>query len=309
MRTIRSRAAGAALLALALVAAACGSGDGAIEGDGETIVVSSFNFNESTIVAEIYAQVLEDRGVPVERLLNLGNREILQPALSTGEVGLVPEYVGTLTFFLGGTPTADVDESMDVLTPLAEAEGIVLIDPAPAQDSNGYAVTRATADELDLATVSDLGPHAATLVFGGPPECQTRELCLLGLSEVYGLEFAEFLPLDPGGPLTRAALDSGEIDVALVFTTLGWITADDLVVLEDDLGLNPAENLVPAFNAEVLESWGGVDGDVARALNEASALLTTEGLTALNQRADIDGIDAAQVATDWLTENGLLGDG
>jgi osmoprotectant transport system substrate-binding protein len=306
MRSFRSRALGAALLVVALVATACGSGDGAIEGDGETIVVSSFNFNESTIVAELYAQVLEDRGVSVERQLNLGNREIVEPALSSGEIGLVPEYLGTLTFFLGGTPTADVDESVDVLTPLVEAEGITILEPAPAQDSNGYAVTRATADAYGLEQVSDLSGVSEELVFGGPPECQTRELCLLGLQEVYGLQFAEFLPLDAGGTLTRTALNSGEIDVALVFTTLGWITADDIVVLVDDMGLNPAENLIPAFNAAVLDSWGGPDGDVARALNDVSAALTTEGLTALNQRADIDGVPADEVATDWLVENGFL---
>ncbi len=94
--------------------------------------------------------------------------------------------------------------------------------------------------------------------------------------------------------------------MGLVFTTLGWITADDIVVLVDDMGLNPAENLIPAFNTDVLESWGGVDGEVARALNEVSAALTTEGLTALNQRADIDGVPADEVATDWLVENGFI---
>ncbi len=307
MRTIiRSRAAGAALLVLALVVTACGSGGDAIEGEGETVVVSSFNFNESTIVAEIYAQVLEDRGVPVERKLNLGNREIVKPALESGEISLVPEYLGTLTFFYEGTPTADVDESFGILEPLAAEAGVTVLEPAPAQDSNGYAVTRATADEYGLEQVSDLADVAGDLKFGGPPECPTRELCLLGLENVYGLSFAEFVPLDAGGPLTQTAISSGEIDVALVFTTLGWIVAEDLVVLEDDMDLVPAENLIPAFNTLVLESWGGADGDLAQALNAVSADLTTEGLTEMNKLADIDGEEAAQVATDWLVENGHL---
>lgn len=308
MRNLRSRAVGATLLVLALVAAACGSGDGAIDAEGDPVVVSSFNFNESTIVAEIYAQALEDAGVEVERQLNLGNREIILPALESGEVSLVPEYLGTVTFFLGGEPSADVDDTFDQAQPLAEEMGITLLDPAPAQDSNGYAVTRATAEEFGLETVSDLEGPDAEFVFGGPPECPTRELCLQGLENVYGLEFAEFVPLDAGGPLTRAALDNGEIDVALVFTTLGWITADDVVVLTDDMGLNPAENLIPAFNTEVLESYGGADSDVATLLNDVSAALTTEDLTAMNQSADIDGVAPEEVARTWLVEFGFLED-
>lgn len=306
MRIIRTRAVGAALMVLALVATACGSGDGSIEGDGETVVVSSFNFNESTIVAEIYAQVLEDRGVDVDRQLNLGNREIVKPALESGEISLVPEYLGTLTFFLGGEPTADEDETYDIAVPLAEESNIVLLDPAPAQDKNGFAVTQATADEFGLSAVSDLQGVAGDLRLGGPPECPERDLCLPGLESVYGVTFAEFVPLDSSGPLTRTALDNGEIDVAVVFTTIAWLAADDLVLLEDDQGLQPVENLTPAFNADVLESWGGADGDVAQALNEVSAALTTEGLTTLNQQADLDGEDPADVARGWLVDNGFL---
>lgn len=310
MRNLRTRAAGAALLALALVATACGgSGDGSIEGDGETVVVSSFNFNESTIMAEIYAQVLEDRGVAVDRQLNLGNREVVKPALESGEISLVPEYLGTLTFFYEGEPTANVDETFDILAPLAAEAGVALLEPAPAQNSNGYAVNRSLAEERGLTSVSDLAGQEGDLRFGGPPECPEREACLLGLQEVYGLDFAEFVPLDAGGPLTRAALDSGEIDVALVFTTNGWIVTDDLVVLTDDQNLNPAENLVPAFNAEVLESWGGTSGEVATTLNEVSAALTTEDLTALNAAADIDGEAPEDVARNWLVENGFLDEG
>ena len=219
----------------------------------------------------------------------------------------MPEYLGTFTFFLGGEPTSDVAETLGIIGPLAEEAGLALLDPAPAQNSNGYAVTRATAELYGLSSVSDLADHAETLVFGGPPECPTRELCLLGLQNVYGLTFAEFLPLDAGGPITRAALDNGQVDVALVFTTNGWIVADDLVVLTDDLGLNPVENLVPTFNADVLASWGGPDGDLAAALDAVSALLTTEMLIELNLRADLDGEDPADVARAWLEDMGLLG--
>lgn len=302
MRNLRSRAVGAALLVLAIVAGACGSGDGA-----SPVVIGSANFSESTLVAEIYAQALEANDITVERKLNLGSREITTGSLESGELSLMPEYVGGLSSYLGGTPTADVDASVEELAGLAADSGIVVLDPAPAQDSDGLAVRAETADELGLVTISDLQPVAGDLVFGGPPECPDRPYCLAGYEGVYGLEFAEFVALDSGGPLTRTAITSEEIDVAHVFTTLAWIAAEGLVVLEDDQGLNPAQNLIPALNAELLDEYGGADGELATILDEVSAALTTEDLTALNARVEIDGIEPADVAAEWLEENGLLG--
>ena len=300
----RKRVVGAALMALALVAAACGSGDGAADvPDGPTITVASFNFNESTIMAELYAQVLEANGYPVARKLNLGNREVVKPALESGEIGLVPEYVGTLLNFLEGTPTADSESTWQAAKAEFEKTGVTLLAYAPAQDKNAYVVTAATAASLGVSSVSDLQAVASTLVFGGPPECPEREACLKGLQEVYGLDFSEFKPLDSAGPLTVAALESGDIDVALLFSTQGIIEAKGFVVLDDDKGLNPAENLVPAIRVEIVDAYGS---DLVDLLDALSAKLTTEELTALNRRADVDQDDPADIARDWLTANGFL---
>ncbi len=295
---VRKRAVGA-ILAVALVATACGSGDS----DGEPIAVGSFAFNESVIVAEIYAQALEAEGFEVERRLNLGNREVVKPALESGEVDLVPEYVGTLAGFLGATPTSDSESTWNDAKTAFEESGVTLLQYSPAQDKNAYVVTAETASEYGLSTVSDLQPVAGELIFGGPPECPEREFCLIGLSEVYGLEFAEFVPLDAAGPITIAALDGGEIDVALLFTTSGIIADRGWVSLEDDMGLNPAENLVPAIRTDVVESYGD---DLTDLLNRVSEALTTEDLTEMNKRADIDQEDPAALATEWLTDNGFI---
>lgn len=295
---VRKRAVGA-ILAMSLVAAACGSGDS----DGEPITVGSFAFNESVIVAEIYAQALEAEDFEVERKLNLGNREVVKPALESGEVDLVPEYVGTLAGFLGATPTADSESTWNDAKAAFEETGVTLLQYSPAQDKNAYVVTAETATEYGLSTVSDLQPVAGELVFGGPPECPEREFCLIGLTEVYGLEFAEFTPLDAAGPITIAALDGGEIDVALLFTTSGIIADRGWVSLEDDMGLNPAENLVPAIRTDVVEAYGD---DLTDLLNRISEALTTEDLTEMNKRADIDQEDPAALATEWLTENGFI---
>jgi len=303
MRSLfRNRVAGATLLALALVAAACGSGDDAAE--KPTITVSSFNFNESTILGEIYAQALEAEGYDVARNLNLGNREVVQPALQSGEIDLVPEYVGSLAGFLELEATADSQATWGAAKAALEESGATLLDYSPAQDKNGYVVRADTASQYGLSTVSDLAPVAAELIFGGPPECPEREFCLKGLEELYGLNFAEFKPLDVAGPLTVAALDSGEIDVALLFTTQGIIAENGWVLLDDDKGLNPAENVVPAVNQEIVDAYGS---DFTDLLNRISAALDTATLTALNGRADIGGEDPALIATDWLTANGFLG--
>jgi osmoprotectant transport system substrate-binding protein len=286
---------------MALVVTACGSGDGAV--DGEPIKVGSFAFNESVIVAEIYAQGLEANGYEVERSLNLGNREVVKPALESGEIDLVPEYVGTLAGFLGAEQSADSDATWEAAKTAFEELGVTLLQYSPAQDKNAYVVTAETAAEYGLSTVSDLQPVAGELVFGGPPECPERDLCLLGLQEVYGLEFAEFVSLDAAGPITIAALEGGEIDVALLFTTQGIIAANGWVSLEDDMGLNPAENLVPAIRSEVVEAYGD---DLVALLDSYSEALTTEDLTELNRRADLDQEDPALLAEEWLTDNGFV---
>lgn len=299
-KLIRKRTVGA-ILALSLVAAACGSGDGA--GGGEPITVASFGFNESVIVAEMYAQALEANGYEVVRKLNLGNREVVKPALESGEIDLVPEYIGTLAGFLGAEESADAEATWNAAKAAFEPNGVTLLRYSPAQDSNAYVVTAETASSLGLSKVSDLEPVAGDLIFGGPPECPERDLCLKGLIDVYGLNFAEFKPLDAAGAITIAALEGGEIDVALLFSTQGIIAQKGWVALEDDKGLNPAENLVPAIRTEVLDAYGG---DLKDLLESVSAALTTADLTELNKRADLDQEDPAALAMEWLQDNGFL---
>lgn len=298
-KPIRNRAVGAIVLTLALVATACGgSGDST---EGEPITVSSFNFNESVIVAEIYAQALERAGYTVERNLNLGNREVVKPALEEGEIDLVPEYVGTIAGFLGATPTADAQATWEEAKAIFEETGVTLLAFSPAEDKNAFVVTAETASANSLTTISDLAPVAGEFRFGGPPECPERPLCLQGLEDLYGLEFAEFVPLDAAGPITVAALEGGDVDLALLFSSQGVIAQNGWIVLEDDLGLQPAENLVPAIRMAVLDEYGE---DLSNLLNEVSEKIEQDALTELNKRADIDGEDPAVLAGEWLDQNG-----
>lgn len=296
------------LVVAALLAGACGRGGPAGSTtalDDEAITIASFNFPENVLLAEIYAQALEAEGYVVKRQLGLGARELVEPSLQRGLVEFVPEYAGSALEFLtgGGLASSDEDRTHDLLERAFAERGVAVLAPAPAQDQNGFAVSRETADRYGLRSISQLVPEASELAFGGPPECPERPLCLGGLEDLYGLEFGTFEALDAGGPISVTALRSGKVDVALLFTTDAAIDQNDFVLLYDDLGLQPAENVTPVVRAEVLEEHG--DGFV-RLVDSVSALLTTDNLRELNARV-AEGATPGDVAAAWLAQHGLSG--
>jgi osmoprotectant transport system substrate-binding protein len=195
---------------------------------GGRVVVGAANFSESATLAEIYAGALREAGYDAS-VRTIGNRETYLPALVSGELTVIPEYVGTLTEFLNkrqngadAEPMASVDleETADALTTLGEREGLVFGEPSQAADENAFAVTAAFAQEHDVETLSELAEACGGgIVLGGPPECPERPFCQLGLEETYGLEIAEFTSLDAGGPLTKTALRQGRIAVGLVLSS------------------------------------------------------------------------------------------
>lgn len=286
-----------------VVAAGCGGDDGPsatrVADDG--MRVASFDFGESIVLAELYAQVIESTGTPVVRLGAVGPREITFPALELDVIDLVPEYLGTALDRVGAPmPDPDSRTALADLDARLEPLGLTALDAAPAEDKNVIVMATATAADLGVTAVSELGPIAGTLRFGGPPECPDRPLCLVGLQETYGLEFAEFAS-QRSQRFTAEALRRGEIDVGLMFSTDPALAAPDLVVLDDDLLLQPAENVVPVVRRSALERWGS---PVATALDALSAALTTDELRYLNDRfADEVPVDA--IAADWLSAHGL----
>ena len=294
---------GGAVLALG----ACGGGGHeAPSAPDEAVAVASFNFPESRLVAEIYVQALEDEGVPVRRELDLGPRELVFPALRQGRVDIVPEYLGTALTAAAPAATVDRSDPGAVRAALAETVGpwgLRVLRYADAQNQNGLVVTSATAKRLGLRTTSDLGPVARRLTLGGPPECPTRRYCLEGFADVYGLHFAAFVPL-AGQSYVRQALEDDVVDVGVLFTTDGALAGDDLILLDDDLALQPAENLVPVVRSDVLEAAGGQR--VVAALDEVSQRLTSANLRFLNWRVAVAGNDPASEARGWLIRQGLV---
>ncbi len=294
----------AALVMLAIAGSACG-------GDGEAsdpttaddgMRVASFDFAESVLLAEMYAQVVESTGTPVVRLGAIGPREIIAPAQQSGHIDLVPEYLGTALQYAGDhEPNPDTESALTELNIRLLPQALTALEPAPAEDKNVFAVTAEMARSEGLETISDLAPLASTMRFGGPPECADRLLCLAGLEAEYGLRFAEFLP-QRSLRFTAEALRRQEIDVGVMFSTAAALAGPGLVVLEDDLHMQPAENIVPIARTDALERWGP---DVAAALNALSAELTTADLGMLNLQVGSD--EAIEVvARDWLTAHGLI---
>jgi osmoprotectant transport system substrate-binding protein len=292
------------LLILPLSLIGCGRDAGpsvtSVLGD-DAITVGSFNFPESEVLAEIYAQALEGRGFRVDRRLDVGPRELLIPALQRGLLELVPEYAGSLLGFFGGTPSSDSATTHQRLAIELGTRGLTALSAAPAEDRNAFAMSASTAERLNVESLSDLASFAPGMTFGGPTECPEREFCLKGLEDTYGLHFKEFVALDTGGPLTAQALNDRTIDVGLLFSSDPALRSGRLIDLHDDRHLQPADNVTPVASQALLERFGP---GLADALNAVSARLRTADLRELNAEMGA-GRSAASVARDWLRARGF----
>jgi osmoprotectant transport system substrate-binding protein len=197
--------------------------------------------------------------------------------------------------------TSDAAATNGELRRVVAARGLVALNPAPAQDANAFVVTRQTARRFGLRALTDLRSVAPQLTFGGPPECPSRPLCLLGLERRYGLRFKDLVRLDTGGPVTLQALEDGNVDLALLFTTDPAI-GGPLVELADDRRLQPVENVTPLVRREVIDRFG--PGVVAQ-LDAVSRRLTTTDLRHLNALVADGKASVPTVAEQWLSREGL----
>jgi osmoprotectant transport system substrate-binding protein len=202
--------------------------DGLEKGSGP-VAVGGAGFTESTVLANVYADVLKSAGFDAS-VREVGSRELYLKALEGGtEIQAFPEYLATATEFLDAdeakqVASGDVDATLAALQPLAQAAGLAFGEPSEAVDQNAFAVTTAFAEKVGVKTLSELADACSdgSLVLGGPAECPTRPFCQPGLEETYGLKFASFQEYgDTGGPLTKAAIQKGEVSMGLVFSSDG----------------------------------------------------------------------------------------
>ena len=301
MSTARTRLtlalAGTAVVALALAGCASSDpldgGNGPASDDSSTIVIGSQAYYSNEIIAEIYAQALEANGFEVERSFNIGQRDAYMPAIEDGSIDLFPEYTGNLLQYFEPDTTATTPD--DVYAALQEAlpEGLTVLDQSPATDQDSYNVTATFAEENDLTSIADLAGIEG-LVLGGAPELEERPYGPTGLKDLYDVT----VTFNPTADTTVDELVAGNIQVANVYSADPRIETDDLVTLEDPKGLFLASNVVPLVNAEIAD-------EIADVINAVSAALTPEGLVALNVQSTKDERSSADIAADWLAENGL----
>jgi osmoprotectant transport system substrate-binding protein len=272
---------------------------------GTTITVGSKNFTEQKVLGEIYAQALEAAGYTVEKQLNLGDEKTALAALEGGDIDAYPEYTGTalLSFFGVQADKLPKDEGQayeQAREGFAE-KNLTAFEPTPFTSSNEVAVTKETAEENNLAKISDLESVAGEFTMYGSPECRQRLDCLLGLQEVYGLEFQRFVPVDIA--LRHEVLTKGQADVSIVFTTDPQIQREEFVLLEDDKGMFPPYNSTLVMRNEIAEQGGAELEEVVATVNEG---LTAEAMQELNARVDLDKKTPEEVAGEYLSETGLV---
>lgn len=296
----------AVAMAAALTVTACGGSSdplsqptGGGQAPADSLAIGSERFPESHLLAEVYAQALEAKGVKVERKFDLGPRERYYPALTGGSIDLVPEYTGVLLQYLNKqAPESKPDEVYDALEKVLPPT-LTVLDKATAEDKDAVVVTKDTAAKWNLKTIADLTPHAGETIFGAPPEIQQRPDGLPGLKKNYDLTFKEFKALEPGA-ITAKALSEGTVQAADIFTTDASIKANGFVVLEDPKSNFAAQNVVPLITVKKASD------NVKQVLNAISAKLDTPALQGLNTALNApDKPDYADVAKDWLAKAGI----
>lgn len=273
------------------------------EAAGGPITVASKDFTESFILGEMYAILLEQAGFTVERKINLGGTPVVQQALLNEEVDLYPEYTGTGLLTVLQLPVMTDPEEVYTTVQAAYAEqfNLTWLAPAPMNNTQALAMTRARAEELGITTISEMAAQADQLVIAGPPEFSEREDGLPGLQSAYG-DFTprEVLAVDAG--LRYQALLSGDADVVVAFGTDGEIAANDLLLLEDDQGLWPPYQVAPVVRQAVLDA----NPVIADTLNQLAPLLTDEVMQGLNYEVSGNQREPADVAHEFLVAQGLV---
>jgi glycine betaine/choline ABC-type transport system substrate-binding protein len=301
---------------LALVMSACSPGGSetspSASGSGSApkpaVSVGSQAFPEAAIVGELYAQALEARGYTVERHLEIGERPAVHAAMDAGEINLIPEYLGGLAAELidSAELATDPQEAWDnVQEPLA-GKGWVAFDYSPGTDADGFAVRAETAQELGLATMSDLAEVADQLAWGVAPGCPENAVCQAGLKEIYGIDLDaidDVQSIEPCSTAMADALNNEVIDVAQVCTTQPDIVTFNFTLLQDDMSLQPAQNVTAVATQELADA---APPDFAETLNAVIATLTTEALTQLQVEVVVDQTSIEDVAHNFLEDNGLL---
>lgn len=288
---------------------ACGGNDdtAASEESKGKIEVGGKNFTEQFLLAKITSIYLTEQGYEVEENTNMGS-EVIRQALENEQIDFYWEYTGTgLVTYLDQEPVASSQEAYDLVKEQdADANNIHWLDMANLNNTYTLMIKEETAEELNLYSLNDLADYVnanpGELEFASDAEFATRTDGLPGVEEKYGFEFGSENVIRMDAGLTYQALNEGQVDVAMGFSTDSRIKGFDLLSLDDDLGFFPAYNAAVTIRESVLEEHP----DLEELLKPLAEGLDTETMTGLNYLVDIEQQSETEVARDWLKKNGLI---
>jgi osmoprotectant transport system substrate-binding protein len=275
--------------------------------DQGPISISGQSFPEAALVAAMYDELLTNAGYDTD--VKLVDTRDAYMATFPKSIDVVPEYVGGIVNFLNARENGakaepftagDGAELATQGADLLDGAGITLLDQSAATDTNAFFVTKEFSESEGVTKLSDL--KGKSVVLAAAPDCEGRLDCEGGLSDQYGIDITKVLPLGYASDQTYQSVLNGEAELGETSTTDGTLESQGLVVLEDDMQIQPAQNLVPAVSSAFLEAHP----DVADVLNPLMAALTTEDLTTLNGEVAVDRKTPEDVAHEYLTEKGLL---
>jgi len=309
------------VIALSLIAVlgliATGCGDDKVQSDpvkkadgtettkkeGPTIIIAQQDFPEQDVLAQVYGQALAAEGYTVEFKKLGGFRDLLFAGFASSQVNFAPEYAASMLEFLNkkkGEATPEITATAAKLQTYLDPLKLTALNAAPALDRNSLVVTP-NGKAKAIKKMSELTPD---LRLGGFQDCPTNPFCIAGITTKYGIDLSSnFQALDGDGPLTVAALENGEIDVAVLTSTNGAIQRNGWVILDDDKGLFGADNVIPVVSNTLVEKYGK---DMATLVNNISAKITTAALTDMNNRFQNDKQPAEEVAKEFLRSAGLV---
>jgi osmoprotectant transport system substrate-binding protein len=266
-------------------------------GSPASLTVGSADFTESALLADIYADALQAKGVSITKKLNIGERSVYWKAMQDGSIDFIPEYNGSILYFLVPAATAKSTSAVTASLPAALGSQFTALKPAEAQDSDTITVTKSTVQKDHLTSIADLAPIASHLTFGAPAAFQTRPDGIPALKSVYGVTFGTFTALSASGTVTVTALKNGTVDAGDIFSTDPSFAADGFVALTDPKNMFAAQNVTPIIAAAKRTTT--IDNTV----NAVSAKLTTPVLAQLD--AQVGSGDPDPVAKQWLASVGL----
>lgn len=268
---------------------------------GQRVIIASKDFTESVLLAETVAQMLESRGVGVERQFELGGN-LPHDALVAGRADLYPEYTGTAyTAILGHSPITDPRAVYDqVKREYAQKFNLDVSPPLGFENTFAILVRGADARSLGLKTISDATPHAPKWRAGFGQDFMSRADGYPGFSRAYGLKFAQ-QPREMDLSLTYIALASNKVDLIAGNSTEGRIAALDLVQLADDRHYFPPYEAVYIVRKETLTRVPVL----AEVLSKLANAITTEEMRQLNYEVDANKRTQAAVVQEWIQKRGL----